>query len=136
LPDDVRNFDKTADKGFEILSEEPQNYNQYVYCINSPINNIDHDGHLVQVVPLIPEIIEGVAVGIGAVAAAWENIKGLMGIQQGPVGKAGRKKRGREVNTKARQKPGWRNQSGKDPNRPMKKHKPGNHTKDAKSNGN
>jgi hypothetical protein len=82
LPGDERNFDKTADKGFKILSEEPQNYNQYVYCINSPINNIDHDGHLVQVVPLIPEIIEGVAVGVGAVAAAWENIKGLMGIQK------------------------------------------------------
>lgn len=45
--------------------------------------------------------------------------------RQGPVGKPGRKKQGREVNEKKRGKDNWVSNSNKDSNRPMKKHTPG-----------
>lgn len=47
--------------------------------------------------------------------------------RQGPVGKAGRKKQGRETNEKKKIGKGkkWINKGNKDPNRPMKKHTPG-----------
>ena len=44
--------------------------------------------------------------------------------RQGPVGKAGRKKQGREVNEKKRGKSNFKSRSNKDPNRAMKKHTP------------
>ena len=45
--------------------------------------------------------------------------------RDGPIGKAGRKKQGRERNNKGRFKDGWNDRSNKDPDRPMKKHTPG-----------
>jgi len=64
---------------------------------------------------------------------AWDSVKSLSSYikdwiseaRQGPVGKAGRKKQGREVNEKKRRDDDWIPRSNKDPNRPMKKHTPG-----------
>ncbi|MCI8589341.1 MAG: RHS repeat-associated core domain-containing protein, partial [Clostridiales bacterium] len=44
---------------------------------------------------------------------------------RGPIGKPNRKKQGREVNNKSRQKDGWKSNPNKNPNRSMKKHTPG-----------
>jgi hypothetical protein len=76
LPDDERNFDKTADKGFKILSEEPQRYNKYVFCTNSPVNRIDLDGHVGEAVigPIVEkagEVLVKAAIGVSSAVIAW-----------------------------------------------------------------
>jgi hypothetical protein len=48
----------------------------------------------------------------------------VMAATQGPVGKAGIKKQGREVNETKRQNPGWKQNPNVKTNRPMKKHTP------------
>jgi RHS repeat-associated protein len=76
LPGDERNFGETADRGFRILSEEPQRYNQYVYCTNSPVNKIDFDGHVGENVlgPLVEkagEVFVKAAIGVSSAVIAW-----------------------------------------------------------------
>jgi RHS repeat-associated protein len=76
LPGDERNFDETADKGFKILSEEPQRYNPYVFCTNSPVNRIDPDGHVGEAVigPIVEkagEVVVKAAIGVGSAVIAW-----------------------------------------------------------------
>jgi RHS repeat-associated protein len=76
LPGDERNFDETADKGFKILSEEPQRYNPYVFCTNSPVNRIDLDGHVGEAVigPIVEkagEVLVKAAIGVSSAVIAW-----------------------------------------------------------------
>jgi RHS repeat-associated protein len=76
LPGDERNFDETADKGFKILSEEPQRYNPYVFCTNSPINRIDPDGHAGEEVlePILEkgwQVVYSATIGVVSGVIAW-----------------------------------------------------------------
>jgi hypothetical protein len=59
-------------------SNDPAKYNRYVYCQDNPINRVDPDGHVAFLLALTPEMIQATIMGIGAVVATYENIKGMI----------------------------------------------------------
>ncbi|SFS76370.1 DNRLRE domain-containing protein [Marininema halotolerans] len=107
-------------KGFE---NDPLSMNQYTYSFGNPVMYMDPDGHYAAVaVYFIP--------GIGEVAMLV-SVAALLGYgayylytKRGPVGRANRKKQGREVNEKKRKNKDFKSRSNKKPNREMKKHTP------------
>jgi RHS repeat-associated protein len=78
LPNDERNFFITADGSFMPRSHDPAKYNRYAYCQDNPINRVDPDGHFAFLIALTPEMIQAGIMGIGAVVATYENIKGMI----------------------------------------------------------
>lgn len=133
---DIGNFlSKDSDGGDK---DKPLTENGYSYANNNPVINIDPEGDF----PLALVEIYFVP-GVGEVALATTGIvflfatsgyasyrlatyiKAKLSEREGPVGKSGRKKQGREVNKKNRLKDNYKSRSNKNPNRPTKKHTSG-----------
>lgn len=105
------------------------------------MNNVDPDGEWAWAaslffVPVVGEFLAIATVTFVAIIATIELGRTIVDSYgryearkidqgQGAVGKANRKKQGREINTKARKDPKFKSRSNKNPNRPMKKHTPG-----------
>ncbi|URZ05989.1 DNRLRE domain-containing protein [Clostridium felsineum] len=122
-------------------NEDLLDYNSFVYCNNNPVNKVDSDGRFAAaagVVYFIPGVGEiAIFATVGAVggyvvykAVSWTYKKITYArtnnkINQNlPIGRANRKKQGREVNTKSRKNPNFKSRSNKDPNRPINPHTP------------
>ncbi|KZZ85772.1 hypothetical protein AS29_004060 [Bacillus sp. SJS] len=91
--------------------------NGYTYAINNPVMMFDPDGNIAVAIPLVllaDAAVIGTAVAINYAFSS-----------NGPIGKANRKKQGREVNEKKRGGKNFKSRSNKSSNRDMKKHTPG-----------
>lgn len=121
--------------------DNPLSQNAYAYANDDPVNNVDPDGEWAWAaglffVPVVGEFLVVATITFVAIVATIElgrTISEAYGRYearkqeqgQGPIGRANLKKQGRELNTKARSKPNFKSKSNKSPNRPMKKHTPG-----------
>ncbi|PJI07266.1 MULTISPECIES: RHS repeat-associated core domain-containing protein [Clostridium] len=128
-----------ADDIEELKNEDSDllDYNRFAYCSNNPVNKIDDNGHfawaLIYFVPGIGQIAFGVTVtaflAYGTYkTSSWAKHRIMYAkrksVQNIPIGRANRKKQGREVNERKRKNKNFKTRSNKNPNRPMKKHTP------------
>ncbi|TYS63661.1 DNRLRE domain-containing protein [Sutcliffiella horikoshii] len=119
-------------------SDDPITQNGYVYADNNPVMMVDPDGQwawlAVNAAFAIYDGYKTYKAGGNKKQVAWAvasnfikigKIKKIAKFSNGPLGKANRKKQGREINEKKKKNPKFVSRSNKDSNRKMKKHTPG-----------